>query len=90
MSWKEILKAIMTTREFLQELQKTYGGEITNKSSRKKLPYGRVLDITNMILTHDKGYVKVNQRGGGEFHVNVNGEFYQDYNLRKILPKILE
>jgi len=89
MSWKEILKAIMTTREFLQELQKTYGGEITNKSSRRSR-YGRVMDKIDMTLTHDKGYVKVNQRGTGEFHVNVNGEFYQDYNLRKILPKILE
>jgi len=89
MNWKEILKAIMTTREFLQELQKTYGGEITNKSSRRSR-YGRVMDKIDMTLTHDKGYVKVNQRGNGEFHVNVNGEFYQDYNLRKILPKILE
>jgi hypothetical protein len=85
MSWKNILKKIITAREFLQSIQEKTGGEITDKIR------GRTKYKIDMILSHDAGYVKIRQRGISKFAINVNGkEYLTTHNLNKTLPEVLE
>lgn len=85
MGWQDILKKIITAREFLQSIQEKTGGEITDKIR------GRTKHRIDMILSHDAGYIKIIQKGISEFAINVNGkEYLTTYNLNKILPEVLE
>tara|TARA_R110000824_G_scaffold398615_1_gene602858 strand:+ start:849 stop:1145 length:297 start_codon:yes stop_codon:yes gene_type:complete len=91
MSWKNILKKIITPREFLQSIQEKTGGEITDAAGFRTGRFGYTKNKIDMTLSHDAGYVKIKQRGLGEFAININGkEFLTTYNLDKDLPKVLE
>jgi len=50
MGWQDILKKIITAREFLQSIQEKTGGEITDKMR------GRGKWKIDMILSHDAGF----------------------------------
>ena len=81
MSWFDILK-IMSPRQVLERMQGLLGGNIRGSSGRAGSEFS---------LNHDNGYIKIKQRGTGEYFVSVNGETrFSGYNLSKILPKLEE
>ena len=78
MNWFDIIK-MMTPREFLQALD--LDGEIQGTVGKRG---------SNMQLHHDTGFVKVSQKGGGKYYVNVDGEHYfESYSLSKILQEVM-
>ena len=87
MSWKEIIKEdvvylgetilkLTSPRQFLENMQDIVGGEIEGAHEK----YG-----ANFVLTFDGGFLKVQNRGRGEYYVNFNGDVLGgDFNLEKL------
>jgi len=79
MSWFDILK-IMSPRQVLERMQEILGGNVKGTSGRAS---------SEFTLSHDNGYIKIQQRGTGEYFVTVNGKVeFKGYNLSKILPQL--
>lgn len=79
MGWFDILK-IMSPRQVLERMQEILGGEVKGSSARAG---------SEFTLNHDNGYIKIQQRGTGEYFVSINGETkFKGYNLSKILPNL--
>ena len=79
MGWFDILK-IMSPRQVLERMQDLLGGDIKGTSGRAS---------SEFTLNHDNGYIKIQQRGTGEYFININGETkFKGYNLSKILPDL--
>ena len=92
MSWKNILKLMMTPRGFLEQIQEKTGGEIKGSSNRTKYTGRSRNDIIDLSLHHDNGYVKVKQQHGKEYYIIVSGheQSLKGHNLSKMLEQVLE
>jgi len=92
MSWKDILKLLITPREFLEKIQEKTGGEIKGSSTKTKYTGRSRNDIIDLALHHDRGWVKVKQQRGKEYYIHVSGheQSLRGYNLSKMLEQVLE
>jgi len=79
MSWFDVLK-MMTPRQVLERMQEILGGKVVGGTTRTGSEFK---------LTHDNGYIKIEQRGAGKYFININGKTeFTGFNLKNILPML--
>tara|TARA_R100000231_G_C5251526_1_gene142885 strand:+ start:153 stop:542 length:390 start_codon:yes stop_codon:yes gene_type:complete len=81
MGWFDVLK-MMTPRQVLEKMQEILGGSIKGTSQKTS---------SDFTLNHDNGYIKIQQKGTGQYFVSINGKVeFKGFDLRKILPDLEE
>lgn len=94
MTWEEALKAnvtylgsyeilkLLSPRMFLEQMQDIVGGEITGTHGKSG---------AHFTLHFPEGYLKVMNKGRGEYYINLNGAVITSgFNLEKLKTTVIE